>query len=117
MAQLPKSSAECRELVRFERRVEIDDGYGNMVGGWEAAFTRRAKMHPLMGSETVIAVRLQGVQPVLIFVRFDAETLTITSDWRAIDVRNGQSFSLKSVADMERQRRWITLMAEAGGPE
>lgn len=58
--------------------------------------------------------RLQEVQPALIIVRFDAETATITAAWRLIDARSGMIYNIRTAADMERRRRFITMLCEAG---
>ncbi|MCD1620959.1 phage head closure protein [Salipiger manganoxidans] len=105
---------DLRDRVSFEKREEVDDGYGNTVGMWVAQFERDACILPSKGGETVIAVRLQEVQPALIIVRFDAETATITAEWRLIETRSGSIYNIRTAADMERRRRFITMLCEAG---
>ncbi|NKE74473.1 phage head closure protein [Ochrobactrum sp. MC-1LL] len=103
-----------RDRVRLEKREEVDDGYGNTYGQWVPQFERDACILPSKGGETVIASRLQEVQPALIIVRFDAETATITAAWRLIDARSGMIYNIRTAADMERRRRFITMLCEAG---
>ena len=105
---------DLRDRVSFEKREEVDDGYGNTVGMWVAHFERDACILPSKGGETVIASRLQEVQPALIIVRFDAETTTITAEWRLIEVRSGTIYNIRTSADMERRGRFITMLCEAG---
>ena len=107
-------SGDLRDRVRFDRRAQGGDGYGNTVEGWDDGFTRWAQIKPLKGGEDVIGARLQGTQPVIIIVRFDPQTSALTTDMRAVDVRNGVTYAITSVADMERRREFITLMATAG---
>src|SRR5690606_29427747 len=119
---LPKKSAlmaritasDLRDRVRLEKREEIDDGYGGVVGQWVTQFERDACILLSKGGETVIAARLQSVQPALIIVRFDTETATITPTWRLIETRSGTVYNIRTAADMERRRRFITLLCEPG---
>jgi hypothetical protein len=60
--------------------------------------------------------RLQIVQPAPIIVRFDAETSTITADWRLIELRSGTTYNIRTSADMERGGRWWIMLCAAGAP-
>lgn len=108
------NAGALRDRIRFERRQAVEDGYGNSVSNWQPVFSRDAEIRPLRGNEQVIASRLEGVQPTLIRIRFDSQTSTITPDWRAVDARSGQVYSIRTAADMERRREWITLMCATG---
>lgn len=66
------------------------------------------------GSETSLAARLEGRQPLTIVVRFDSQTRQIGSDWRAVDVRTGKVYAIRTAEDMERNRQWLSIVAEAG---
>lgn len=105
-----------RDRVRLEQREELDDGYGNVYGAWVAKFERDACILLSKGGETVIASRLQSIQPALIIVRFDAVTSTITADWRLIEIRSGTMYNIRTSADMERRGRWWTMLCDAGAP-
>ncbi|NBJ13335.1 phage head closure protein [Microvirga arsenatis] len=109
------SAGALRDRIRFEKRAEADDGYGNTVSDWTPQFERAAEIRPLKGSEQVIASRLQGTQPALILVRYDSQTATITPEWRAVDARSGTTYNIQTAADMERRREYITMMCTAGG--
>ena len=112
---MPRITAkDLRDRARLEQHEEIDDGYGNTVGNWVTRFERDACIIPSKGGETVIASRLQEVQPALIVVRLDAETTTITADWRLNEVRSGTIYNIRTSADMERRGRWWTMLCEAG---
>jgi head-tail adaptor len=77
---------DLRDRVSLEEREEVDDGYGNTwhVGGAESCATL-ASCHSRVARS--IAARPEEVQPALIIVRYDAETSTITADWRLIETR------------------------------
>src|SRR5690606_12771504 len=93
---------------------EVDDGYGNTYGQWVPQFERDACILPSKGGETVIAARLQSVQPALIIVRYDVETATINAAWRLIEIRSGTAYNIRTVADIERRGRFITMLWAPG---
>ncbi len=105
---------DLRDRVSLEKREEIDDGYGGTVGAWVPQFERNACILLSKGGETVIASRLQSIQPALIIVRYDAETATITAAWRLIETRSGTVYNIRTSADMERRGRFITMLCESG---
>jgi head-tail adaptor len=111
-----KQGAEAQiELVAFDKREMVDDGFGNTVAGdWAEQFRRRARFTYLRGSETVMAARLEGRQPIILRVRSDAQTRTITADWRARDIRRGIEFNIRTVPPGTVSRQWIELLAESG---
>jgi SPP1 family predicted phage head-tail adaptor len=109
------ASGDLRDRMRFEKRALSDDGYGNTVAGaFEAQFTRWAEIVPARGSEQVIAARLEGVQPVTVRVRWDSQTGSITTDWRAVDTRSGRVYAIKTAADPDRRREWMEMLCVAG---
>jgi head-tail adaptor len=110
--------------VRFDVQVEVPIEGGGTGFEWSTAetgsVTRWAAIEYLKGGEEVMSQRLQSIQPALIRVKLDTSTLTITPAWRAILVdggTDGTTFALKSVADMEGQRRELTILAEAGAAD
>lgn len=113
-----KSVGELKFRVRFDKEVHDDtDPAGGSTKGWREQFTRWAAIRRLQGSEPVLAQRLTGVQPVLIIVRYDSDTVTIDASWRAVEMRDGKPvkyYGLRSVEDMESEREFLTIMAEAG---
>lgn len=108
------AAGKLTHRLAFASRELVDDGYGNQEGEFVDAFTRWAEIIPLKGGENVLAARLTGVQPVVIRVLRDSETLDIAPDWRATDVNEGTIYALHSVADMEQKRQYLTITAEAG---
>lgn len=117
MPKAPTSAGSLKAKVRFESRTETADAYGNVEGAWAAQFTRRAEIKPLQGGEAVMASRLEGRQPALIIVRRDSQTKTITTDWRAVEIMldaTEQAYNIRSAEDMERDGRFVTILAERG---
>lgn len=104
-----------KHRLRFEARATAADEYGNERGDFAEQFTRSAEVRPRRGGETVQASLLAGTQPVNIIVRKDSETVTIAADWRAVDVNEGKTYSIRSpAADIEQKGRYLEMEAEIG---
>lgn len=104
------------ERFSAERRGEVDDGYGNPVAGeFVAQFEPfAARVTPLKGTETVMASRLGGVQPMIIRVRYSSNTKQIQPDWQLRDMRKGTVYQIKSVANLDEKRQYLDFLAVAG---
>ena len=90
------------ELVAFDKREMVDDGYGNSVAGdWAEQFQHRAKFIHLRASETVMAGRLESHGSIIMQVRVCAETEQIGTDWQARDVRRGIAYNIRDVRGQE----------------
>lgn len=103
---------ELRHRVTFGKRTEVDDGYGNTIGGFAAVFSCRAALRHRGGSEAVMAARLEGRQILGVYVRSSENTRRITSDWRMQDDR-GTEYAI-DVVDSITDRRWVYLTVESG---
>ena len=84
-----------RSFIIFQKRDEVDDGFGNLVPGgpFKTQFSAYANLRPLLrgsavGVEDVFADRLQGNQPYVVTVRKHAALNAVTSAWRIVDVRS-----------------------------
>jgi head-tail adaptor len=108
-----------RQKVSFSQRALTSDGYGNQSGDWEAQFEVAARVWPRLGGETVMAARLGGQQPVTIRVRQSSQTRLIRTDWKAVNVRTGVEYNLRSIVDPDEHTtghgRWLDILAETGG--
>lgn len=101
------------ELVAFEARAMVDDGYGNEVAGdWAEQFRKRAKFIFLRGSESVMAGRLQGQEAIIVQVWASDQTRQISTDWQMRDVRRGDAFNIRSVEE-DKSRAVIDLLCES----
>lgn len=102
------------ELVAFDKRQAVDDGYGNVVSGdWQEQFRHRAKFVYLRGSEAVMAGRLESRESMIMQVRKCSQTLQIDADWQARDVRRGTAFNVRTVEE-DKSRSLIDLLVEQG---
>jgi head-tail adaptor len=107
-------AGQLRNRVRFETRgAPVSDGAGNQVAEWGTRCERPAKVTPVGGnSESVVQGRLTGVPIASIIVRFDALTRAITTDDRATDIASGAIYNIRSVEDIDGDRRWLSITAQ-----
>lgn len=87
---------ELTRKVTFQQQATDADGL--RLGAWTDVVTRQAKVMPKIGGEAVNAQRIEGNQPVVIFVRKDSSTAAIDNSYRAIDARHtGTIWNVASV--------------------
>lgn len=103
--------------VRFD--VRAANANGDRLGPFENGFAVWAKVDYLRGSESAVANRLQGLQPVTITVREASQTTTITSAMRAValsgrGVRDGEVFNVTAVAPAQ-ELGFLNILATSGG--
>lgn len=110
------SAGDLNRRIRFERKSRTRDEIGGQAEAWASLITVAAQISPLRGGEEVQANRLSGIQRFTITVRSDSTTRTLTPDDRAVDARSGQKLNLKWSANWDERDRFITLIADAGGP-
>lgn len=108
-----------RERIAFQRESWIDDGWGGTTEGWQTQFEEPAELRPGIGSETVIASRIAGVQPYTMIINSSERTREITPAWRCYDVRAGMRedgktpvrlFDIKAVANPDQWQGKLNLV-------
>lgn len=113
-----------REAGRLSARVRFDarapDANGDPLGAWIEGFTVWARVQYLRGGEVAVSNRLEGRQPVMIDVRENAQTRTITNAMRAVivsgrGVRAGTELNITAAAP-GKDPGFINILAMAGGP-
>src|SRR5690606_7652876 len=105
----------------------VDDPWGGdpRPGDFATVATVAAEFIAMRGSETVIASRLQGVQPYIVRVRSSATTRAVDETWRIVDARAPQPpaagarvFAIKAPpTDPDQKRAWVEFLVEQGKPE
>lgn len=106
------SIGEMRTLVSIEHQGPPgEDQYGGQIPGEWIGDQCWARVQNLKGSETVIASRMGGVQPVVITVRWTPDIAAMTTAWQVRNVELGRAYDIKSVATDER-REFIEILAE-----
>jgi hypothetical protein len=112
---MPKTfgGGQLFELVAFDQRAVVDDGYGNQVAGdWQEQFQTRAKFIPLRATETVMAGRLESHGAIIMQLRASSETLAIGTDWQVRDVRRGIAYNIRE-AKQDTSRALVEVLAES----
>ena len=130
----PRAAGDLYHRYAFDERVSVDRGDGVTVGKWREMVNVRAGVIPLRGGETVIAGRLQGRSPQVVFVRASDDTRQISTEWRARDVRSGEivddpsgdmvdgkkwtgvSYNVSEITISD-DRAWIDCLCQSGGAD
>mgnify|MGYP003574951648 CR=1 FL=1 len=112
MAKKP-SAGQLFYKVAFDAREPIEDEYGNVVEGWQEKFVCRAGFTHLRGGESVIASRLEGKHIQIITVRVSTLSKAVTTDYRARDVRTGETFNIRDITP-NLDRQFIDFLVESG---
>lgn len=119
------TAGKMRDRYRFEQRGL--DANGDRLGAWDAAggITVAAETIWLRGMESVMAARLEGKQPVALVIRDSAAARTITTGFRAVDVRTlvagavvagtTRIFNITGASPSSRTRGFIDVLAVSGG--
>lgn len=103
-------AGRLNQRVTFQAYVMIETDMGGVVEGWEDRFALWAHLRYLRGSEAVMQARLVSKAPVIITVRRSAQSVAITSEWRA--VIGGITFDLKEDPRPSENGAWLELLAE-----
>ncbi|MFH3481635.1 phage head closure protein [Xanthobacter variabilis] len=112
------TAGDLDRRITFQARELLPggDGAGNFETDWVSKLTVWAQVVPRFGGETVIASRLEGVQPVTIIIRYSPAARQITAAWRAADAREGTIYALSSPAmDPTGQRAFLEMLATQDG--
>lgn len=105
---------QLRESIALSKRSLIDDGYGNEVTGpFEVQATVPARVVGMKGQESVVAGRLQGIQPYVITIRNAGPAASVTTEWKATNTRSGVEYAIRSIIVDERGD-YADLLCETG---
>lgn len=114
-------SLNCR--LTFQRREQISDEWGGTRGEWVDQFTVPGRLEPRYGSnaESVMAARMQSMQPYNLTIRGSSAARQITASWRAYDARAGKTgdkpnrvFGIKTVVNPDERGQYIEMLAIEG---
>lgn len=106
------TAGSLRHRITFDKRADVDDGFGNTQAGWVEQFTVWAEVKAKLGGEAVTAARLQSQNTVNITVRASSKTGLIREDWRARDVHEGVEYAIKSIVDPDDGGAWLELLCQ-----
>jgi head-tail adaptor len=107
-------AGRLEERVAFDKREEVEDEYGNMVAGWIEQFQDRAAFIHRTGSESVMAAKLEGREPMQVRLRMSANARLIDTDWQMRDLHDsGKPYNIRDVV-WNTNRAVVDLMVEGG---
>lgn len=110
----PKGAGPLQELVAFDQRQAVDDGYGNTVAGdFEEQFQQHAAFIAMRGDERPEASGLASQANVIMHIRNSEQARRITAAWQARDTRRGTVFNIKTTT-IDPSRAYIDLLCEYG---
>lgn len=108
-------AGDLRERFTIQRRVDVDDGAGNVTGSWADEFTVWSGVQFMRGSESVIAARLTARQPAIMTIRNTAQARGILPKDRAVNARTGEVFNIREQPREARDNRgFLEMLVEAG---
>lgn len=118
----PKGAGDLRQRIGFQRRVQADDGAGNVVADWtpfDPVVERSCSLTPTRGGEAVQAARIEGVASWDLWVRNEAATRALTTADRAYDARRpALTFNIVfGPHDMDGDGQWLFLQLTSGGAD
>jgi len=114
-------SLNCR--LTFQRREQISDEWGGTRGEWVDQFTVPGRLEPRYGSnsESLMAARMQSMQPYNLTIRGSTAARQVTASWRAYDARAGKTgdkpnrvFGIKTVVNPDERGQYIEMLAMEG---
>ena len=119
MARPESDGSALRYKLEFQKRGMTDDGFGNEIAGpFETVFEQRSQMIARNGTETVMAARLQGVQPYTVRTRYSAQAAAVTADWQMVDARDpNRVFAIAAPpVNVDGKSQWIEILVKEGQP-
>lgn len=109
-------AGKMRARLHFQKRSEEDDGFGSVTntGPFVTVFEEYAELTARLGSEPVLASRLQGVQPYTIRIRSSDRAREIDATWRAVE--GSVVYSIVSPAvNVDQKNAYLEMLATVGG--
>ncbi|WP_025091077.1 head-tail adaptor protein [Brucella intermedia] len=114
-------SLNCR--LTFQRREQISDEWGGTRGEWVDQFTVPGRLEPRYGSnsESLMAARMQSMQPYNLTIRGSTAARQVTASWRAYDARAGKTgdkpnrvFGIKTVVNPDERDAYLEMLVVEG---
>jgi len=114
MAKRRMTAGSLNQRVEFLEPNRVSDGYGGETTGYVERFCVAARLQPRMGSEAVIASRLQGIQPYTMTVRSSSETRRVTPAWRVRNTRTGATYNIRTVVNIDERSEFLEMLVVEG---
>ena len=102
-------AGDLKDKITFQQRA-IDDN-DDKNGPWANIVTVSAQIQPLKGGEGVMASRLQGKQPFIIYVRASYNTRRIDNTFQAVDAHCKERVFVITGASLSLDKAWVECLA------
>ena len=103
-------AGDLSERAAFQSAIESRDADGQIVQGWQDAFSAWANVKYLRGGEAVMQARMQSRTPAVLTIRDSSEARQVTSEWRA--VIGGRMFEVKEDPRPTPDLGFLEMLAE-----
>ncbi|MEM6617454.1 MAG: head-tail adaptor protein [Pseudomonadota bacterium] len=100
----------------FQRRGATNDGFGNVETDWVEQFQQRGGRAFFRGIEKAQDAASTATQKMIIQIRQSDNADTVSTDFRVVDVRSGETYNVVAV-EADPVRRLIELIVESGGAD
>ena len=111
-------AGRMRELINFQQRAPVIDGYGNTVAGWATVLGPfYARIRPLKGVEQMVDQRLSGVSDYEITVGSIAALLAVTTEWRIQHARTGVTYNIIATQNPDERNAQLAFTVKSGTAE
>ena len=114
-------------LVAFDAPVTDPDGHGGRETKWTGEIDQvkaAAHFRYLRGTESVMAARLEGKQPIIVTIPNFSAARGVTSAWRMRDLQDGTFdssdkwtgplFAIRQAPVPTQDRQWLEILVEGG---
>lgn len=100
--------------VSFQRRIDQEDEFGNVESDWVSQWDEPCRLTPRLGTESIVAARLSGVQPFSMTIRSSDRTRGITPAWRAVNARTGVVYNIATVSNVDERNAYLEMLVTEG---
>lgn len=122
MAQSAPETGDLVYQLRFERAQPATNRGGVVKSGWATISgleTRWADVQLLMlrssAGEEILNGRMTGHVRYTIWIRNDAESRTLRSGDRAVNINTGEIYNIGQPSDPYNTREWLMIDAQSAG--
>jgi SPP1 family predicted phage head-tail adaptor len=105
-------AGNLRDRITVQRAISGDDGYGNTIVSWADLITTWADVLDQLGREKLASGRLEASRAATVRVRRSTQSLGITAADRI--VARGQTWDIRSIAEVGRNREMLEFLVETG---
>ena len=105
-------AGRLRTRVIFQRETQTPDGGGGHSVTWGSDMQIWADFRPERGFERLAAGHVSAPLSATLKVRYSDATAAISAAWRVLIA--GTLWNVRSVADEDQRKRYLTMTVESG---